>query len=174
MTNKTELQTERKLDFWVDMHLPHNEDKRENFVRDFIMETSSATHMIDAMIMLFEAFKQAAEEEYGHLSVIDLAEEFQMMFFRYTCEFETGCHAYLDYLKKGVRDYNETKGEAFSRWENDKVLMHIAGYFSQEPERFKRHIAEWEAKRKERSELKEHEALPAIAPKFQTAEVQHA
>lgn len=96
----------RRTDFWLDMHKGtiESEKKRRDFVEDILMFAEFDPLIIDALMMLCETFKNAADK--GGTTVHDIADSFQAELFRHTTIFSAASDGYLAHLKKGVKSYH--------------------------------------------------------------------
>lgn len=138
-TNKPEISEKQPTDFWLDMHLntQEAERKRSGLLYD-ILGITPDPYQVDALLMLIESFAQAAKEWDASVKNVncpeDLAWNYQHeIFFRFSPTFQPAVDAYMDYLRAGVMDYNDTLKDFEEKKRRFYIGAHIMRDHRQSP-----------------------------------------
>lgn len=122
----------RRLDFFTDMDLPKNEYKLHQLAGHLMMEDR---WILDAFLMIAETFKgytEIADNFEAITRVEEFANNLQDALFLKTWEADQCKQAYIDYLKKGERDYATDQTGIVT----EQSLLSIADSLNNEAEKY--------------------------------------
>lgn len=93
----------KNFDRWIGLHLPDAVQKRADFAELIDIEGQGGPLLTDAIIMLCEAFKDAANADPAHVE--DFANWMQYELFKHTIVNDQAQAGYVKWLKTGRKNY---------------------------------------------------------------------